>query len=270
MENQLINIKVQDDKQLVSARDLHKGLGVKKRFSQWVSQNFKTFKEGSDFTSVLISTEVPNNGGFQERELKDYAITVDMAKHIAMMSRTKMGAKFRDYFIEVEKAWNDPKAVIERHKELTAHKTPEEMELAKNELAYKKEWLEEMKRQNRNKEHELRNEDVKLMLQIADLADDRGEFQIATDYRREAIKTLNALPMRGDKRLFAANEIAQTLGVDAYTIGTWGRKLSLVGDEQYTKRGEFNQVLYYSNTLRIFKNHAREIQDYYAEKRLGV
>lgn len=267
MENQLINIKVQDDKQLVSARDLHKGLKVRKHFNDWIKQNMKLFNEGTDFVFAPKSVNMPNGG---TKPLNDYAITIDMAKHIAMMSRTKMGAKFRDYFIEVEKAWNDPKAVIERHKELTSHKTPEEMELAKNELAYKKEWLEEMKRQNRNKEHELRNEDVELMLQIADLADDRGEFQIATDYRREAIKTLNALPMRGDKRLFAANEIAQTLGVDAYTIGTWGRKLSLVGDEQYTKRGEFNQVLYYSNTLRIFKNHAREIQDYYAEKRLGV
>lgn len=269
MENQLINIKVQDDKQLVSARDLHKGLGVKKRFSQWVSQNFKTFKEGSDFTSVLISTEVPNNGGFQERELKDYAITVDMAKHIAMMSRTKMGAKFRDYFIEVEKAWNDPKAVIERHKELTSHKTPEEMELAKNELAYKKEWLEEMKRQNRNKEHELRNDDVKLLLKIADMAEDYGNDSIAVDYRREAIKSLNGLPLREKHTLFTATEIAQVIGVDAYTIGTWARKLSLIGDKHYTHHG-LSKWYYFESALKEFKDHAHEIQDYYAEKRLGV
>lgn len=271
MENQLINIKVRDDKQLVSARDLHKGLGVTTRFSLWAKRNFKNFKEGKDFEGVV--TDTPYNSKYpngKHQKLKDYMLTIEMAKHVAMMSGTNKGYEVRNYFIEVEKAWNDPKAVIERHKELTAHKTPEEMELAKNELAYKKEWLEEMKRQNRNKEHELRNDDVKLLLKIADMAEERGEFKIATDYQREAIKTLNALPMRGDKRVFTAGEISQVLGVDAYTIGIWGRKLSLVDDDHYTKRGEFNRVLYYANSLQIFKNYAREIQDYYAEKRLGV
>lgn len=270
MENQLINITNKDDQQLVSARDLHKGLKVKKRFSQWVDQNFKSFKEGRDWEGVLKSTPYnPNYPEGQQQQIQDYAITVDMAKHIAMMSRTKMGAKFRDYFIEVEKAWNDPKAVIERHKELTAHKTPEEMELAKNELAYKKEWLEEMKRQNRNKEHELRNDDVKLLLKIADMAEDYGNDSIAVDYRREAIKSLNGLPVREKHTLFTATEIAQVIGVDAYTIGTWGRKLSLIGDKHYTHHG-LSKWYYFESALKEFKDHAHEIQDYYAEKRLGV
>ena len=56
MENQLINITNKDDQQLVSARDLYKGLKVKKRFSQWVDQNFKSFKEGRDWEGVLKST----------------------------------------------------------------------------------------------------------------------------------------------------------------------------------------------------------------------
>ena len=44
----LIQIKVENDQQLVSARELYKGLDIKKRFSVWVSQNFKEFEENPD------------------------------------------------------------------------------------------------------------------------------------------------------------------------------------------------------------------------------
>lgn len=60
---ELIRITVQNDQQLVSARDLYKGLELKIRFSLWVSKNFDSFEEGQDFTSVSADTEVSNNGG---------------------------------------------------------------------------------------------------------------------------------------------------------------------------------------------------------------
>ena len=56
--NELIKVQVKNDRQLVSARDLHKGLDIKKRFSAWVSQNFKGFEEGTDFTRVPGGTVV--------------------------------------------------------------------------------------------------------------------------------------------------------------------------------------------------------------------
>ena len=112
--NELIKVKVKGDQQLVSARDLYKGLEIKRRFSAWVEQNFKDFEETIDFTSVLVSTEVPNNGGFQERKLKDYAVTIDMAKQLCMMSHTELGKKYRRYFIELERKWNDPQEVVKR------------------------------------------------------------------------------------------------------------------------------------------------------------
>lgn len=82
MNNELIKVTVKNDQQLVSARDLYKGLGIKRRFSAWWEQNSDGFEENSDFTSVLISTEVQNNGGVQVRELQDYALTIDMAKQL--------------------------------------------------------------------------------------------------------------------------------------------------------------------------------------------
>lgn len=70
--------------------------------------------KNEDFTSVLLGTEVRNNGGFQHMELQDYEITIDMAKELCMMSHSKYGKVYRKYFIEVERRWNDPQEVIKR------------------------------------------------------------------------------------------------------------------------------------------------------------
>lgn len=67
--------------------------------------------ENRDFTSVLTSTVV-NNGAV--RQLEDYALTLDVAKHVAMMSGTEKGFDFREYFIQVEKAWNSPEMIMQR------------------------------------------------------------------------------------------------------------------------------------------------------------
>ncbi len=88
MSSELIKVTVQNDQQLVSARELYKGLEIKTRFSLWVKQNFDDFEQGMDFTSVVTTTEVQNNGGIQQRELQDYALTIDMAKQLCLLSRT--------------------------------------------------------------------------------------------------------------------------------------------------------------------------------------
>lgn len=112
--NELIKVEVKADTQVVSARELYKGLEIKRRFSAWVSDNFKDFIEDVDFTSVRKSTEVKNNGGIQIRELQDYAITIGMAKELCMMSHTELGKEYRKYFLELERKWNDPQEVVKR------------------------------------------------------------------------------------------------------------------------------------------------------------
>ena len=111
---ELIKVTTKGDTQVVSARELYKGLEIKRRFSAWVSDNFKDFIEDVDFTSVRKSTEVKNNGGIQIRELQDYAITISMAKELCMMSHTELGKEYRKYFLELERKWNDPKEVVKR------------------------------------------------------------------------------------------------------------------------------------------------------------
>ena len=38
----------------------------------------------------------------------DYEISVDMAKQICMIQRSEKGKQYRQYFLDLEKAWNTP------------------------------------------------------------------------------------------------------------------------------------------------------------------
>lgn len=109
--NELIKVTVQNDQQLVSARDLHKGLKLKKQFTDWAKQNFKDFIENEDFVFTPQSVNMPNGG---VKEVRDYALTIDMAKQLCMMSHTVQGKTYRKYFIELERKWNNPMEVVKR------------------------------------------------------------------------------------------------------------------------------------------------------------
>ena len=91
-----------DGKQLVSARELYEGLGMdKKNCSKWLDKNIVNndfFEENEDWVIVPITTT--EKGG---RPTNDYAISLDFAKHLAMMARTEKSHEYRNYFIECEK-----------------------------------------------------------------------------------------------------------------------------------------------------------------------
>lgn len=110
-DNQLIKVEVKNNQQLVSARELHKGLGLTGRFSRWFNNNSEFFEENTDFYKCTSSTVV-NNGAV--RILDDYLLTVSMAKQLAMMARTERSKLYREYFLDLERKWNSPQEVVKR------------------------------------------------------------------------------------------------------------------------------------------------------------
>lgn len=102
-------IRVDFEKQTVSARELHERLRIGTRFNDWFHRMCEYgFSDGTDFYSKMSKTE---NGG---RPSVDYEISVDMAKQICMVQRTPEGKKCRQYLIDLEKAWNTPEQVMAR------------------------------------------------------------------------------------------------------------------------------------------------------------
>ncbi|KJS85018.1 MAG: hypothetical protein JM58_09645 [Peptococcaceae bacterium BICA1-8] len=108
--NQLIKIEANEKQgQVVSARDLYESLGMNKDFTNWFKYQAEKLGliDGMDFTPILGES----TGG---RPSVDYAVTLDIAKHICMVSGGEKANEMRNYFIQVEKAWNSPEQVMAR------------------------------------------------------------------------------------------------------------------------------------------------------------
>ena len=87
--------------QTINARDLHAFLEVGKDFSNWIKDRIASydFAENRDFV-VFAETGGKPFGG---RPAKEYALSLDMAKELAMVERNERGKQARQYFIECER-----------------------------------------------------------------------------------------------------------------------------------------------------------------------
>lgn len=87
----------------MSARALHTGLGIRSNFTTWFDRMCEYGFTEVDYKKCFPNLESGCNGG-QNRV--DYLISVDMAKQICMIQRSPEGKRIRQYFIDLEKAWN--------------------------------------------------------------------------------------------------------------------------------------------------------------------
>lgn len=97
---ELIPIKEQNGKRIVSARDLHIFLESKQDFSTWIKNRIEKYDlvENVDYAVFHKIMENPNGG----RPQIEYALTVNAAKELSMVEGNEKGKQARRYFIKCE------------------------------------------------------------------------------------------------------------------------------------------------------------------------
>lgn len=96
-----LTLITQGDQILIDGRLLHKSLNARSRYREWISYRIKeyNFEEGTDyFAEKFRKTSIV--GG---RPRKEYYLTLDMAKELAMLERNEIGRQIRRYFIAAER-----------------------------------------------------------------------------------------------------------------------------------------------------------------------
>lgn len=104
----------------VDARELHSQLLVGKDFSTWIKQRIDRygFIEGEDFSPILGNSDTSTTGANIGRQRKDYLLTLDTAKEIAMVENNEQGRSIRKYFIQVEKKARQQQEKPKTHAEM--------------------------------------------------------------------------------------------------------------------------------------------------------
>jgi anti-repressor protein len=107
--NEIVKVNYDNEQPTVSARELHNGLEVSERFQSWFNRQLQYgFEENSDYVGRKEFNTLA------KQELQDYQISIDMAKQICMLQRSDKGRQYRQYFLDLEKAWNTPEQVMAR------------------------------------------------------------------------------------------------------------------------------------------------------------
>ena len=107
--NELVKINYSgSDRPTVSGRELHRALQIKTPYKDWFPRMREYgFTEGEDFSAILSES----TGG---RPSTDHQLSINMAKELCMIQRSDIGKRVRQYFLQVEAAWNSPDAIMAR------------------------------------------------------------------------------------------------------------------------------------------------------------
>lgn len=109
MIKNILQIMTINDFKGVNARNLHQALKVGRDFSNWIKSrvNSVDFIEDQDFiivqNSAIGSPKLASQKGGNRREVNEYILSIDTAKHICLMEKNEVGREIRNYFIEAEK-----------------------------------------------------------------------------------------------------------------------------------------------------------------------
>lgn len=88
-----------EEQPTVNARELWEALQSKQEFANWIKNRLADFEDGVDYLIDKIVKQHPSG----KKYMNEYFLTLDTAKHLAMLERNEIGKKIRQYFIEFEK-----------------------------------------------------------------------------------------------------------------------------------------------------------------------
>lgn len=110
---EMFNIQEKENGEIaISGRELHQALEVKTAYKDWFPRMLKYgFEENTDYTAIAQKRATAQGN---MTHYIDHALTLDTAKEIAMIQRSEPGKRARQYFIQVEKAWNSPEMIMQR------------------------------------------------------------------------------------------------------------------------------------------------------------
>lgn len=251
MENQVEIVKKVNNQEAMDSRDVAKMIGkthahLMRDISRYINDILTDPK--LDSLDFFIESSYEDAKG---EVRKCYLLTKQGCEFVANKLTGKKGtiftATYVSLFNEYEAEHNGKTVAIDSG-------------LEHEKLAYKREWLIEMRKQNVNKAHELRNQDVKLYLELGKVADDYQRPRMATDFRNEAICAMQALPV-GARREYSATEIGNIIGVSPIAIGKWANKLGVKRDADMSYRDRDGAWRYFPEALKVFQDNALEIQD---------
>ena len=124
MNEIMIAVNFDSEKPTVSGRELHAALMIDTPYHKWFPRMCGYgFIEEKDYWTFLSN----RSDGLAGKPRTDHQLTIDMAKELCMIQRSEIGKRCREYFLEVEKRWNSPEAVVARALQIAAR----QLELAK-------------------------------------------------------------------------------------------------------------------------------------------
>lgn len=256
MENEnaksVIRYVGESKQQVIDSRDVAKMIGkTHKNLMRDIRGYINDLEPGSKLSPAQFFIESsyidPNN---QERPC--YLLTKKGCEFVANKLTGRKGTIFTATYVGLFNQYQE-----EHNGKLIGGK---DKKLTRDNLEFKREWLLEMKRQNDNKEHQLRNEDAKIWLELADRADEYGEARMALDMRNDVIGMMTRLPISSQEE-YSASQIGEKLGVSPLQIGKWGSILGIKSDRHLSYKTAEGAWRYYPKAVELFQKNQFKIQE---------
>lgn len=201
----IIPIENKDGQQAVNARHLYAWLGVRKQFADWIKMQIVRCDliENQDFE--VIHQKVKNSNGGRPQD--DYALSLNAAKEISMMSQTEKGKQARRYFIECER--------IAQEKQKPMMVLPQNYEEALAKLLEQVKENNALMIENRMQKRELERKQSGIELAYGIVKDFQKEVERSRAKVEVYDQVINSTQEDG---LFTTRQVAQEIGMSDHRL----------------------------------------------------